>query len=67
MGIISTFSRRNISPNILANQNALTLPGLGFFENLKAGGPSRPAGNISRMGYTKNLKFSMVVATNKKM
>jgi len=36
----------------------LTLPGLGFFENLKAGD------NISRMGYARNLKFSMVVATN---
>jgi len=34
----------------------LTLPGMGFFENLKAVGPSRPAGNISRMGYVKNLK-----------
>jgi len=31
----------------------LTLPGMGFFEKLKAVGPSRPAGNISRMGYVK--------------
>jgi len=37
--------------------------GLGFFENLKAGGggASRPAGNISRMEYARNLKFDMVI------
>jgi len=27
------------------------------------GGPSRPVGNISGMGYARNLKFGMVVAT----
>jgi len=39
---------------------SLTLPGLGFF--LKLG----PAGNISRMGYARNLKFGIVVTTNKR-
>jgi len=35
----------------------LTLPGLGFFENLTrlGRGASRPAGNISGTGYTGNL------------
>jgi len=45
-------------PNICCDTNSLpgqvhhtlTLPGPGFFENLTAGRPSRPAGNISRMG-----------------
>jgi len=36
-----------------------------LLENLRARGLVRPAGDISRIGYTRNLKSDMVVTTNK--